>query len=111
MNKYTIIPSQLKYQGAPSTDQEVEVSLEQQSQLLTEYDRNSTVSLAQLFDDERQVCSIFRPTFKVTYLYSNTYTGTTTYLPFQYNLYYTTPEESYASGNWRGFPQYYEFDL
>ena len=111
MNKYTIIPSQLKYQGAPSTDQEVEVSLEQQSQLLTEYDRNSTVSLAQLFDDERQACSIFRPTFKVTYLYSNTYTGTTTYLPFQYNLYYTTPEESYASGNWRGFPQYYEFDF
>lgn len=111
MNNYKIIPSNLEYQSAPSVDQEISISLEEKSQGITEYDRSSTISLAQVYDDERQVCLIFRPTFKVTYLYGNTYTGTTTYTPFQYNLFYTQPEVSKASGTWRGLPQYYEFDF
>jgi hypothetical protein len=111
MNRYTIIPSNILYKGAPSVDQEISVTLEGQNQEITEYDRSSTVNLAQIYDEERQGCSVFRPTFKVTYLYDNTYTGTTGYLPFQYNLYYTTPESSKSSGIWRGFPQYYEFDF
>ena len=111
MSNYRIIPSRLTYQSAPSVDQEIPISLEQQSQLMTEYDRSSTVSLAQVYDDERQACLIFRPTFKVTYLYANTYTGTTNYTPFQYNLFYTQPEVSMSSGTWKGLPQYYEFDF
>jgi len=111
LNNYKIIPSNLEYQSAPSVDQEISISLEEKSQGIIEYDRSSTISLAQIYDDERQACLIFRPTFKVTYLYGNTYTGTTTYTPFQYNLYYTQPEVSKASGTWRGLPQYYEFDF
>ena len=111
MSNYRIIPSRLTYQSAPSVDQEIPISLEQQSQLMTEYDRSSTVSLAQVYDDERQACLIFRPTFKVTYLYANTYTGTTNYTPFQYNLFYAQPEVSMSSGTWKGLPQYYEFDF
>jgi hypothetical protein len=111
LNNYKIIPSNLEYQSAPSVDQEISISLEEKSQGIIEYDRSSTISLAQVYDDERQACLIFRPTFKVTYLYGNTYTGTTTYTPFQYNLYYTQPEVSKASGTWRGLPQYYEFDF
>ena len=111
MNKYTIIPSNLKYKGAPSVDEEITLTLEEQSQQITEYDRSATINLAQIYDDERQSCTIFRPTFKVSYLYANVYTGTTTYLPFQYNLYYVNPEVSTVSGTWKGFPQYYEFDF
>ena len=111
MNNYKIIPSNLEYQSAPSIDQEISISLEEKSQGIIEYDRSSTISLAQVYDDERQACLIFRPTFKVTYLYGNTYTGTTTYTPFQYNLYYTQPEVSKSNGVWRGLPQYYEFDF
>jgi hypothetical protein len=111
LSNYRIIPSRLTYQSAPSVDQEIPISLEQQSQLMTEYDRSSTVSLAQVYDDERQACLIFRPTFKVTYLYANTYTGTTNYTPFQYNLFYAQPEVSMSSGTWKGLPQYYEFDF
>ena len=85
MNKFTIIPSNLEYKAAPAVDQEISFTIEEQSQQLIEYDRNSTISLAQVYDDERQACTIFRPTFKLTYLYANTYTGTTDYLPFQYN--------------------------
>ena len=111
MNNYKIIPSRLDYQSAPSIDQEIPISLEEKSQSIIEYDRSSTINLAQVYDDERQACLIFRPTFKITYLYANTYTGTTTYTPFQYNLYYTQPEISMSSGTWKGLPQYYEFDF
>jgi len=111
MNNYTIIPSSLKYKGAPSVDEKLSISLDQTSQQITEYDRSATLSLAQVYDDERQACTVFRPTFKVSYIYDNTYTGTTTYLPFQYNLYYVNPETSFNSGTWKGFPQFYEFDF
>lgn len=111
MNKYTIIPSNLKYKGAPSVNEKVSISLDQTSHEIIEYDRSVTISLAQVYDDERQSCTVFRPTFKVKYLYDNTYTGTTTFLPFQYNLYYVNPEQSFVNGTWKGFPQYYEFDF
>jgi hypothetical protein len=111
MNKYTIIPSGMRYKGAPSLDEEISLTLQEQSQEITEYDRTSTLNLAQIYDDERQTSTIFRPTFKITYLYDNTYTGTTTYLPFEYNLYYSDAVASKQSGVWRGFPQYYEFDF
>jgi hypothetical protein len=111
MSNYLIVPSNLRYKGAPAVNEQIAISLENQSQQITEYDRSSTISLAQVYDDERQSCTVFRPTFKVTYLYENTYTGTTGYLPFQYNLYYTDPIVSKQSTKWQGFPQYYEFDF
>jgi hypothetical protein len=111
VNKYTIIPSSYAYQSAPKVDQDITINLDESSQQIIQYDRASTVSLAQLFEDERQTCTVFRPTFKVAYLYANTITGTTKYTPFQYNLYYVDPETSSFSGVWKGFPQYYEFDF
>ena len=111
MNKYTIIPSSQEYKSAPFVDQEISVTLEQQSQQMVEYDRSQSINLAQVFDDERQSSTIFRPTFKVNYLYGNTYTGTTRYVPFQNTLYYVEPEQSSVSGIWKGYPQYYEFDF
>jgi hypothetical protein len=111
MSNYLIVPSNLRYKGAPSVDEQIAISLDSQNQQITEYDRSSTISLAQVYDDERQGCTVFRPTFKATFLYENTYTGTTGYLPFQYNLYYTAPVSSKQSTKWQGFPQYYEFDF
>lgn len=111
MSNYTIIPSGLKYKGAPSVDQEISLSLQSKEQELTEYDRSQTVSLAEIYDNERQSSTTFRPTFKINYLYANTYTGTTNYQPFQYNLYYVNAEQSFTTGTWGGFPQYYEFDF
>ena len=111
MNKYTVIPSSLEYKSAPFVDQEISLSLEQQSQEITEYDRSQSISLAQIYDDERQACTTFRPTFKVNYLYDNTYVGTTKYLPFMNRLYYVEPEQSTVNNIWKGYPQYYEFDF
>jgi hypothetical protein len=111
VNKYTIIPSSQQYKSAPFVDQEVAVSLEEQSQQMVEYDRSQSISLAQVFDDERQASTTFRPTFKVSYLYDNTYTGSTNYNPFLNNLYYVGPINSMSTNVWKGLPQYYEFDF
>ena len=111
MNKYTIVPSSQEYKSAPFVDQKISVTLEQQSQQIVEYDRSQSISLAQVFDDERQASTTFRPTFKVNYIYANTYTGTTEYVPFKNNLYYVDAVQSSVSGTWKGFPQYYEFDF
>jgi uncharacterized membrane protein len=111
LSDYTIIPNSLSYKGAPAVDQEISLSLESKQQEILEYDRNQTISLAEVYDNERQQSTIFRPTFKVTYLYANTYTGTTNYTPFQYNLYYVNAEQSFSTKTWIGYPQYYEFDF
>lgn len=111
MSEIKIIPSELQFQSAPSVDQKITVTLNESPKTLVEYDRSSNVSLAQVFDDERNSSTIFRPTFKFSFLYENTLTGTTSYIPFQYNLYYVDNENSVVSGIWKGFPQYYEFDV
>lgn len=111
MNKYEIIPSDLRYKAAPAVDQELTINLDTTSKQIVEYDRNSAVNLSQIYDDERQRSTKFRPTFNVNYIYANTITGTTTYLPFKNNLYYVDPENSKTTGIWKGFPQYYEFDF
>lgn len=111
MNNYTIIPSSQAFKGAPSVDKELTISLESTEQELVEYDRSQTISLAEVYDQERQSCFIFRPTFKINYFYDNTYTGRTSYTPFLNNLYYVNANQSFSSKNWDGFPQYYEFDF
>jgi hypothetical protein len=111
MNNYTIIPSSEEYKSAPANDQRIQISLQQQNQNLIEYDRTVNVNLAQVYDDERQGSTIFRPTFKTGFLYSNVFTGSTKFIPIQNNLYYVNPEMSVFTGNWQGYPQYYEFDF
>jgi hypothetical protein len=111
VNKYTIIPSSQEYKSAPYVDQDITISLEGQSQQMVEYDKSASISLAQVYDDERQASTTFRPTFKVNYLYDNTYTGSTNYNPFLNNLYYVDPVNSMSTNIWKGLPQYYEFDF
>ena len=111
MNRFTLIPSELQFPESPTVDQSLQISLEEKQQQITEYDRSATISLEQVFDNERQASSIFRPTFKITFLYGNTITGTTQYLPFQYNLFYIGSVESVSSTVWKGYPQYFEFDF
>lgn len=111
MNRYQIVPSRLSYESAPAVDQDIQFTLEQQSQSLVEYDRTANVSLAEVYDTERQSCTVFRPTFKMTYVYDNVITGTTEYPKFRNELYYVNPQISTFSNVWYGYPQYYEFDF
>jgi hypothetical protein len=84
---FRIIPSNLRYKSAPSVDQEVILSFDNKSQVGTEFDRITTVSLPQVYDDERQACEVFRPTFQLNYVFDNKYIGITNYKPFLDNLY------------------------
>jgi len=111
MGPTTIVPSRLRFKSAPTVDQSLQVSFDAKENELTEYDRVASVNLAVLFNEERQASTTFRPTFKVSPIYENAYTGTTEYIPFLYNLYYVDTQRSLLSGIWRGFPQYYEFEF
>jgi hypothetical protein len=122
-----IILSTERFKSAPRTDQSLNVPFSQTSKDLVEYDRSVDLSLITVFDDERQASTIFRPVTKFTLLFENALTGSTTYVPFRDNLYYTNPVQNaiayYSSGNnmpnppinqsvgWTGFPQYFEFDF
>lgn len=125
----SIILSTLRFKSAPRVDQFINVPFAQSTKNLTEYNRSVDVSLATVFDGERQLSSIFRPVTKFTILFENAYTGSTTYVPFRDNLYYSNVIENakdyYYQGNqlsaqppatdqnigWDGYPQYPEFDF
>jgi hypothetical protein len=126
---YRIILSTERFKSAPRTDQAINVPFAQSMKEIIEFDRSIDLNLVDVFDQERQTCTIFRPVTKFTILFENAFTGSTTYAPFRDNLYYTNPINNassyYPSGNvpsvpplpidqtipWEGFPQYPEFDF
>ena len=119
MDDIRIILGSLRYKTATNTDLSIPTPLVQNSKQLNEFDRTIDVNLAQLFDDERQKSTIFRPTCKFQLLYENSYTGSTNYVPLENNLYYINETQSLilqcdANPNdvyWEGFLQYHEFDF
>jgi hypothetical protein len=129
-----IILSTQRYQQAPRSDQFLNIPLAQTTKNLVEFDRVSDLNLAEVFDQERQESTTFRPVTKFTILFENAFTGSTTYPPFRDNLYYTNalnnakiaypsgisttannsnvpPNPFNANVPWDGFPQYPEFDF
>ena len=117
VNDNIIIKSNNRYKGAPEVSYQVPTTLEQNTKLLIETDRTVNLDLSELFDQEREKSTTFRPTFKIDYLFKNNYSGTTQYEPFSYNLYILNGEKSLAQRiagttvTWYGIPQTYEFDL
>jgi hypothetical protein len=123
-----IILGRDRFKGAINVDTFVSLPVDQSTKLLTEYDRSVDLNLEDLFDEEQQSSTIFRPVTKYTILFSNALTGSTTYTPFRNNLYYTNELQNtitaFPGGNigaappfpplqsaWQGFPQYFEFDF
>lgn len=119
MDDIRIVLGSLRYKTATDTDLSIPTPLVQNSKNLQEFDRSIDVNLAQLFDDERQKSTTFRPVCKFQLLYENAYTGSTNYPPLENNLYYINENVSLlqqcnASAGaiaWQGFPQYHEFDF
>lgn len=99
--------SSLRYESAPLVDEVVPIYLEQKQQLLEDTDRNTSVSLSQLYNTERQESTIFRPAFKLVNIFNNQYDGDAVYTPFLYDLYYS----NLGYLQWKGYPQYKEFDF
>jgi hypothetical protein len=119
MDNIRIVLGSLRYKTSTDTDLSIPTPLVQNSKNLQEFDRSIDVNLAQLYDDERQKSTTFRPVCKFQLLYENAYTGSTNYTPLENNLYYINENVSLlqqcnaSAGaiSWQGFPQYHEFDF
>ena len=84
-SNFVVIKPDLRYKSAPNTNIFLQVPLKQTEKENVEFDRSIDVNLAQIFDDERQKSTVFRPVCKYQLLYSNSYTGTTNYTPLENN--------------------------
>lgn len=102
-----------RFKSASSVDYTINTELVQSQNQYTESDRTVALNLAQVFDDERQASSIFRPTFKIQYFYYNSYSGYSPYNVFKNSLGYVNGATSLENndGFWYGYPQYIEFDF
>lgn len=108
----------LKYKSAPNINLLFQVPLVQTVKENIEFDRTINFDLQQLYDDERQRSTIFRPIAKLSLLFDNVYSGVTAYYPFKSTLYYENVQslvENLCVLNtvslYSGYPQYYEFDF
>ena len=113
-----IILGSKRYQNAVDIDSSEKIPLIQTTKELVEYERTIDVNLFQVFDDERQASSTFRPVSKYVFLFKNQFSGSTQYQPYIDYLYYVnlaSISEQIACGTsvttWDGFPQYSEFDF
>jgi hypothetical protein len=119
MDDIRIVLGSLRFKTSTNTDLSIPTPLVQNSKNLQEFDRSVDVNLAQVFDDERQKSTTFRPVCKFQLLYENAYTGSTNYPPLENNLYYINENLSLlqqcnaavGSISWQGFVQYHEFDF
>ena len=112
-----------RYKGAPELGIQFNVPLEVKSKEIDDYQRTIGINLAEVFDRERQASSLFIPSCKFQVVFSNSYTGVTTYdfnglpyPPINNNLYYVDSEATKLIqlnvSNpilWPGYPQYNEF--
>jgi hypothetical protein len=116
-----VVLGSLRFKSASDTNLSFQVPLVQSEKQLTEYDRSYDFNLEQVYDDERQVSTLFRPTAKFTILFQNKYSGFTNYVPFEDNMYYINTKEAKSlqcspgnnpdSVSWTGYPLFNEFDF
>jgi hypothetical protein len=113
-NKFEILLGSKKNKTSINVDSTLDVLLNSDIKEIDEFDRNSRIDLAQVFEDERNSSNVFRLTANLDFLYYNAYLGTTGlsgYTPFRDNLFYVNAEDSFGTSSWSGYPQHSEFDF
>jgi hypothetical protein len=119
MDDIRIVLGSLRFKTSTNTDLSIPTPLVQNSKKINDFDRSVEVNLAQLFDEERQKSTTFRPVCKFQVLFNNSYTGSTNYEPLENNLYYINENDFILKKciinpldlYWEGFVQYDEFDF
>jgi len=111
-----IVLGSQRYKSSINVDSMIPIPLNNTQKELDEFDRSNVISLAEVFDEERQGSDTFRVSAKIDLLFFNAYSGVTSiganvYQPFANSLYYVNSEESFSTNSWSGYPQYVEFDL
>ena len=67
-NETIIVLGSLRYQSAPDTDIGLKVPFIQSSKNGIEFDRSADVNLQQVYDDERQSSTLFRPSCALLFI-------------------------------------------
>ena len=112
-----------RFAQAPEKSIQVDIPLSSKSKEVDEYQRQLSINLAQVFDDERQKSTFFQPTCKFQLIFSNAYSGVTQYdstgepyAPINNNLSYVNEIETNLTQvlsptiiAWPGQLQYNEF--
>ena len=119
MDDIRIVLGSLRYKTATDTNLSIPTPLVQNTKNIEEFDRSVDVNLIQVFNDEREKSTTFRPVCKFQVLFNNSYTGSTNYEPLENNLYYINETAltlkqcnlPLSAVTWEGFPQYDEFDF
>lgn len=115
-----IVLGSLRYKTAIDTNLTIPTPLVQTAKTVQEFDRSIDINLVQVFNDERQKSTVFRPVCKFSLIFENAYSGSVeSFTPLENNLYYTnatTNTISQCTQNpdsvfWEGYPQYSEFDF
>jgi len=115
-----IILGSLRYTTSPNVNDEIDISLTQNTKEIVDFDRIVDLNLETVYDNERQESTVFRPSTKFIVVFKNEFSGSTTYTPYKNNLYYTNPINNASSQllssspntvPWEGYPQYQEFDF
>jgi hypothetical protein len=113
-----VVLGSLRYKSAPNINLLFQVPLVQTVKENIEFDRTISFDLQQLYEDERQRSTIFRPIAKLSLLFDNKYSGVTSYYPYKSSLYYDNVQSLVNNlctlnsvSLYSGYPQYYEFDF
>ena len=84
--KNIILPSK-RYFKAPEGDIDLNINLQNNDTLLREGDMDVVLNLTELFDKERNDSIQYKIYGKMKMVFRNLYSGSTTYTPFEKNLY------------------------
>jgi hypothetical protein len=114
-----IVLGSLRYKTATNTSLSIPTPLVQTAKTVQEFDRSIDINLAQLFYEEREKSTVFRPVCKFALIFDNAYSGSCRYTPLENNLYYTNESQNTIDQckqnpdaiDWQGYPQYNEFDF
>lgn len=68
-----------RFAQAPEKSIQVDIPLSSTSKEVDEYQRQLSINLSQVFDDERQKSKLFQPTCKFQLIFSNAYSGVAQY--------------------------------
>jgi hypothetical protein len=123
IGKIEFLKGSLRYKQATDVSLQFNIPLSGKIKELDETQRQASVNLVEVYNDERQKSALFLPSCKFQLIFSNSYSGFTEtasnpYPPINNNLYYTNPEEtkklqvlSPTIISWPGLPQYNEFNF
>jgi hypothetical protein len=119
----SFLKGSLRYKQSTEKDIQLQIPLSGRMKELDEYQRQISINLAEVYNNERQKSTLFLPSCKFQLLFSNAYTGVTStlnnpYPPINNNLYYVNSEATKQlqiiapnTIQWPGFPQYNEFSF